>query len=352
MMMADTPRGIRNNNPGNIERTGDRWQGMSADQSGDARFVVFDAPVWGLRALARILRKDMAEGDTLRRIIGEWAPAAENNTGAYVNAVARHVGMDPDAPVREADLPRLMAAIVQHENGAQPYPPELFAQALALERGAPQQPQQPVAAKEETMAPLAPLIVPLASAVIDVFTPLAKEKITKEMGRHTDNPQVAAQIADGVIETAKVLTGRTDPIAAVAAVKADPALVRQVEASALDNLDRMAPMLDRLAQWDQQAAAAQEQSRDAARKYNDDEPLFLDTAWLKLKFIHVLSLVFVGFSGIFVTQNWGSLTSELKGAVITLMVIAGWTGVREYWMGSSRSSSAKDVVIGELSRRK
>jgi hypothetical protein len=37
--------------------------------------------------------------------------------------------------------------------------------------------------------------------------------------------------------------------------------------------------------------------------------------------------------------------------VITLMVIAGWTGVREYWMGSSRSSGAKDVVIGELSRR-
>jgi len=129
------PRGIRNHNPGNIERTGDRWQGMSADQSGDARFVVFDSPVWGLRALARILRNYGRQGaDTIGEVIARWAPSVENDTGAYVDAVARAVGINANDRIEPEHLPALMAAIVQHENGRQPYPPELFAQAVQLEQ--------------------------------------------------------------------------------------------------------------------------------------------------------------------------------------------------------------------------
>lgn len=129
------PRGIRNHNPGNIERTSDRWQGMSADQSPDARFVVFDAPVWGLRALRRVLRSYVQQGyTTVAEVIGRWAPPHENITSAYVNAVAAQAGLDPHDPIPDAAWPSIMAAIVQHENGRQPYPPELFAQAVELER--------------------------------------------------------------------------------------------------------------------------------------------------------------------------------------------------------------------------
>lgn len=35
-MAKALPRGIRNRNPGNIERESDRWLGMSADQSSDS----------------------------------------------------------------------------------------------------------------------------------------------------------------------------------------------------------------------------------------------------------------------------------------------------------------------------
>lgn len=128
------PRGIRNNNPGNIERTGDRWRGMSAIQS-DPRYVVFDAPVWGLRAMARIIRNYMRQGcDTIERIITRWAPPSENVTSAYIAAVSRHVGKAPNAPLTEADLIPLMEAITRHENGMQPYDRSLFAEAIALER--------------------------------------------------------------------------------------------------------------------------------------------------------------------------------------------------------------------------
>jgi len=131
------PRGIRNNNPGNLVRTGDAWQGMSSDQSTDARFVVFDAPVWGLRAMARVLRNYLGAGQTtVREIVARWAPSSENDTGAYMDAVAAALGVGVDDQVAPAQLPELMAAIIKHENGMQPYPPALFDQAIALERTA------------------------------------------------------------------------------------------------------------------------------------------------------------------------------------------------------------------------
>jgi hypothetical protein len=130
------PRGIRNNNPGNIERTGDKWRGMAPEQT-DPRFVVFTDPVFGLRAMARVLRNYQRAGfTTVRQMIHRWAPPAENATDAYVDAVAAAIGKRPDDDVTDADFPALMAAIVKHENGMQPYPPELFAQALQLERTA------------------------------------------------------------------------------------------------------------------------------------------------------------------------------------------------------------------------
>lgn len=131
------PRGIRNNNPGNIVRSGVTWRGMSPDQSRDSRFVVFDAPEWGIRAMARVLKNYMAQGyDTVQEVISRWAPPIENDTGAYVRAVANRLGVDPRAPINPTYIPALIEAIIQHENGQQPYPPELIARGVELERTA------------------------------------------------------------------------------------------------------------------------------------------------------------------------------------------------------------------------
>jgi len=130
-------RGIRNNNPGNIVRTSERWQGMSADQSSDPRFVVFDSPVYGIRALARILRKYHASGLTsIQAIINRYAPPSENDTGAYARAVAAALGVSPTQPVVLSDsvMGGLIAAIIKHENGSQPYSGELIVQGIQLER--------------------------------------------------------------------------------------------------------------------------------------------------------------------------------------------------------------------------
>lgn len=131
-------RGIRNNNPGNIVRGTDVWEGEAADQSADPHFVVFTSPEWGIRAMARILRGYFNQGlVTVSQVIGRWAPSSENDTSSYTQAVADAMGVDPEATLNlESDLPALIDAIIHQENGIQPYPPDLIAQGIALEASA------------------------------------------------------------------------------------------------------------------------------------------------------------------------------------------------------------------------
>lgn len=130
-MKHKAPRGIRNNNPGNIDRTNERWQGMSADQSADERFVVFDSAEWGIRALTKVLRNYGLRHDinSVRGVIERWAPSVENNTEAYINQVASALGVNPDQIIDLQDpdtLQPLVTAIIKHENGQQPYTAELI----------------------------------------------------------------------------------------------------------------------------------------------------------------------------------------------------------------------------------
>jgi len=134
---SSPPRGIRNHNPGNIDRTTERWQGMAADQSSDKRFVVFSAPVWGLRALAKVLLSYQRKHGlrTPAAIIGRWAPPVENDTGAYARQVAKALGVGVNDQIdlqRPETLQRILPAIVQHENGQQPYSTALIAEAVRL----------------------------------------------------------------------------------------------------------------------------------------------------------------------------------------------------------------------------
>lgn len=113
-------RAVRNNNPGNIEK-GLPWKGLAASST-DPRFAEFVAPQWGFRAMARILLGDFKEGqNTVRSLISEWAPSTENNTAAYIAAVARELRVQPDqsfdVPGRLRDLLR---AIARHESGYLP----------------------------------------------------------------------------------------------------------------------------------------------------------------------------------------------------------------------------------------
>ncbi len=115
-------RGLRNNNPGNIRKGAD-WVGL-AEKQPDPEFATFTDPVYGIRAINRILRTyyKVHGLNTVRGIITRWAPPTENDTESYVQSVAGFLGVDPDEPIDvEAYAAQLTAAIIRHENGVQPY---------------------------------------------------------------------------------------------------------------------------------------------------------------------------------------------------------------------------------------
>ena len=41
-------------------------------------------------------------------------------------------------------------------------------------------------------------------------------------------------------------------------------------------------------------------------------------------------------------------SADLKGAIISIMLIGGWTAVKEYWLGSSAGSAARAQTIDKI----
>jgi hypothetical protein len=125
---AAGPRGIRNNNPGNIKTSSIRWQGQTGS---DGTFVTFDTPESGIRALSKNLlaKQDLHGLGTVRDIISDqtwgWAPASDGNDPvAYSKFVAERMGVSPTQQINlhdPATLAKFTAAIIQVENGKQPY---------------------------------------------------------------------------------------------------------------------------------------------------------------------------------------------------------------------------------------
>ncbi|MBE8598215.1 structural protein [Xenorhabdus sp. BG5] len=128
-------RGIRNHNPGNI-RHGDKWQGLRNTQT-DKSFCQFIAPEWGIRAMIKILcNYELLYGaNTIRQFISRWAPEIENDTEGYIAYVSRAVGIDSRTVIdnnHKVIMTALVKAMIQMENGQQPYSEATFEKAWSL----------------------------------------------------------------------------------------------------------------------------------------------------------------------------------------------------------------------------
>lgn len=135
--MNQLPRGIRNNNPGNI-RHGANWQGLNLNSRKiDPAFCVFTTPVYGIRALVKVLinYKKIHGLNTVRQIVGRYAPPNENQTTAYIQSVAKQLGVYPDTVIdieERGVLTVFIKAVIRMENGIQPYSDETIQQGIEL----------------------------------------------------------------------------------------------------------------------------------------------------------------------------------------------------------------------------
>lgn len=134
------PRGVRNNNPGNIDRSGVAWQGEDRSAKArqqEARFCVFTSPEFGFRALAKVLQTYQSKHGlrTVKAIINRWAPPTENITSAYVREVAKALNVDPEARIDVTQFDTafgIAKAIARHENGGHYWSDATIAKGLEL----------------------------------------------------------------------------------------------------------------------------------------------------------------------------------------------------------------------------
>ncbi len=77
---------------------------------------------YGYRAIFKILSNYYRNYklDTIRKMIGRWAPENENDTEAYIKAVADYSGIPADDPIDINDreqMIRIVAGMSKVENG-------------------------------------------------------------------------------------------------------------------------------------------------------------------------------------------------------------------------------------------
>lgn len=121
MRKTELPRGLRNNNPGNIRQNNDVFQGEKIPSS-DRQFKQFKTMAYGYRAVFKILTNYYRNYQlkTIRQMIGRWAPENENNTSAYVSLVSSYSGIPADDPIdigSKEQMIRIVAGMSKVENG-------------------------------------------------------------------------------------------------------------------------------------------------------------------------------------------------------------------------------------------
>lgn len=112
------PRGIRNNNPGNIRTNAGKSQqpfdgAIPIAQNTDANkaFMQFENPWYGIRAAARVMLNYQKNYglSTLRQMITRYAPPAENDTEGYIKYVCSRLGVTDSEFYNVSDWTKLAA---------------------------------------------------------------------------------------------------------------------------------------------------------------------------------------------------------------------------------------------------
>jgi hypothetical protein len=120
-MKTNTPRGLRNNNPGNIRKNNIVYQGEVVP-SKDEAFKQFTTMAYGYRAMFVLLHTYQRKYglNTIASIISRYAPAVENHTETYINAVAEASGVPETSHITTTNgdvMIPIVSAMSRVENG-------------------------------------------------------------------------------------------------------------------------------------------------------------------------------------------------------------------------------------------
>ena len=358
-MSTRLPRGVRLNNPGNVRYV----EGITSTYQGcigsDGAFCRFDTPHNGLRALCKLLLvyQDRHGLRTVRGIINRWAPPVENDTSAYVVAVAQQLDVGPDVELdlrREGTLASLAIAIVQHENGQQPYEVdrvlaaagdalglvhEVHADPPAIElepdtQAAGPLPDPAPEPQQETPMPL-PLIA-IASA-ISTWGPTIAALIPQVATLFDHDKQTPAKIEAAQVVVNKIVetTGAVNTEAAIAAVTSNPEMLEKVRAAVITAPEILPYVVVEVGGG---FSAAREANKAAILA---GTPLWQDRAFVITLIPSVFPLLLlVDFLFVHADLYKGDIRTQIVTGVLgVIFVVSG------YWLGGSIGSARKTDII-------
>lgn len=333
-----TPRGIRNRNPGNIVVSG--WTQRQTGYQGpepEGRFARFDTMANGLAALIRLLQsyREQHGLTTVRGIINRWAPPVENNTSAYVLAVAKVLDVAPDQEL--ADEPvvyhNLAHAIAAHENGRDAAEAAItardYAEAMASVFGVETVVAAPPPAEEPKKEwKMSPLVIPAITALIDAIPNLLR--IFKGDSKTVERNAKAVEVVSAVV---KEVTGTTSVAAGVEEILSNPELRAKTEAAVQ-------------AKWYELSEVGG--GIEAARKHDADFRAKGDSVWKSPSFIVALMLIPLVYIGMVsaslrlpIFPDW---PFEIRVAIVSSVIGMVLGGIVGYYFGMMTSRNRATVA--------
>ena len=135
------------------------------------------------------------------------------------------------------------------------------------------------------------------------------------------------------LEVAKKAIGAANEQELVERVKADPSAAQAVR-EAVD------------ANW-AKIHAAHEESIGAARQFVTAQPQRIVISNMLFHEVLALVMILISAAGGITALFFTSLGNEIKSAIVTLMLIGGWNGVKEFYFGGSRGSDRTTELMNE-----
>jgi lysozyme len=181
----------------------------------------------------------------------------------------------------------------------------------------------------EEEKPVAPFLIAAIPALVNALPEFAKI---------FSKPDVKERNVEAVVKASELImqaTGSVNVQEAVEKVQAEPEMAQAANDSLRLNRAEIMDLIER--GWDRDDKSV----ADARAFSMADQPVLG-----RFQFIHLMSVLMIVFCGIgaVIVLSLPEFSAEIKGSVITLMLIGGWTGVLTFWFGSSRSSQVKDII--------
>ena len=173
-------------------------------------------------------------------------------------------------------------------------------------------------------------------AVLTWAMPILAEAVPRLAKMFGSGSAVSERNIAGVtlaLDVAKQAIGAANEQELVERIKTDPAAAQAVR----DAVD---------ANW-ARIHQAHEESIGAARQFVAAQPQRIVFANMVFHEVLALVMILISATGACAALFFSDLGNDTKTAIVMLMLIGGWTGVKEFFFGGSRGSDRKTDIMSE-----